>query len=425
MRSMNSPLLTHLVSGLLLLLPQICGAQALCTGDCNGDARVAVGELIRSVAIALETPDARDCLAADRNLDDAVRIDELMLSVGNALDGCPVATTVFATAVASDFSSGGYAAVDIDSGTALFTAGGERSASTDSVPRAVSGIVLVINRFGADSITARDPMNDYAQLWECSTGSGSNPQDVVVVNANTAYASLYGSADLLIFDPSPSDDCSDFIVDTIDLSELADDDGIPEMTQMIRIDNLLYVALQKLTNFSPSGPGVVAVIDMNTNQIVDEIELSSSNPFAATKGLLTLDGSLYVPQVGTFGFNDGGLERIDLATNQSAGLVIDEDTLGGDLFDIALVSPQQAYAVVGLADFTSTVVAFNPSTGTLIDTLITGTSIADIEINDRGELYVADRGANGLRVFDAASGDELTTSAIETGLVPFEVAFHK
>jgi len=406
-----------------VLSAPIAEAQ-VCTGDCNGDERVEIWEIVRGVGIAMNLPDTDSCSAVDRNLDDSVTIDELTLSVNDSLHGCPGQSMAFATAIAADFTTGGFASADIAGRAPLFVADAAHPATTDSVPRAAAGIVLLVNRFGGDSITARDPRNDYAVLWECSTGADSNPQDVVVINANKAYASLYGSSDLLVFDPSPAADCSDFEVDRIDLSSLADKDGIPEMTQMALVDGSLYVALQKLTNFVPSGPGVLAIIDTGLDEVVDSITLQASNPFGATKGLLVRDGALYVSQIGSFGQADAGLERIDLGTGHSDGLILDEQALGGDLNDFAIFSATIAYATVGLADFTNTLVAFDPSNGTVGDTIIpAGASISDIEINDRGELYVADRGAAALRVFDASTGAELAGSGIDTGLPPFEVLF--
>jgi hypothetical protein len=59
-----------------------------CTGDCNGDGRVTVDELIRGIRIGLliDLPD--DCPAMDGNRDGNVAINELVQAVNNALQGC-------------------------------------------------------------------------------------------------------------------------------------------------------------------------------------------------------------------------------------------------------------------------------------------------------------------------------------------------
>lgn len=59
-----------------------------CAGDCNGDARVTVEELVRGVGIALGSTPASICVAFDRDDDGAVSIAELIGAVTAALSGC-------------------------------------------------------------------------------------------------------------------------------------------------------------------------------------------------------------------------------------------------------------------------------------------------------------------------------------------------
>jgi hypothetical protein len=60
-----------------------------CGGDCDGDRRVTISELVRGVAIALGGGDSGVCSALDEDHDAAVSIAELVAAVGNALNGCP------------------------------------------------------------------------------------------------------------------------------------------------------------------------------------------------------------------------------------------------------------------------------------------------------------------------------------------------
>lgn len=59
-----------------------------CIGDCDGDGRVLVHEMIRGVRIALGRDPAVACSAFDRNGDGEVTIDELVAAVQNSLYGC-------------------------------------------------------------------------------------------------------------------------------------------------------------------------------------------------------------------------------------------------------------------------------------------------------------------------------------------------
>lgn len=54
-------------------------------GDCDGNGVVTIDELVRGVAIALETMNADACLPADVDGDGAVSVDELILAVNAAL----------------------------------------------------------------------------------------------------------------------------------------------------------------------------------------------------------------------------------------------------------------------------------------------------------------------------------------------------
>jgi len=60
-----------------------------CTGDCDGNGTVSIGELIVAVNISSGTAPLSRCPAADRDHNGAVTIDELITAVNNATSGCP------------------------------------------------------------------------------------------------------------------------------------------------------------------------------------------------------------------------------------------------------------------------------------------------------------------------------------------------
>jgi len=212
---------------------------------------------------------------------------------------------------------------------------------------------------------------------------------------------------------------------TIDLSALADADGNPEMSQLAIVGDRLYVSLQRLQNFMPAGPGVIAVVDIATDQVVTAITLGGENPFAQTKGLTVVNGALVVAEDGAFGVNDGGLERVDLASGTAQGFFISEADLGGDITDFVLVSDRLGYAIVSKPDFSNVLEAFDPVTRTVIQPVLTSSSLSDVELNDRGELYVADRSITqpGIRIFRASDGVQLTDAPLDLGLPPFDISF--
>lgn len=59
-----------------------------CVGDCSGDNRVAINELVRGVNMALGNVSVDDCPSFDRNGNRLVSISELVAAVNSALRGC-------------------------------------------------------------------------------------------------------------------------------------------------------------------------------------------------------------------------------------------------------------------------------------------------------------------------------------------------
>lgn len=57
-----------------------------CPGDCNGDGRVSVDELVRAVGLALGDPGF--CLGLDSSGNGQIEVAELVAAVGRALNGC-------------------------------------------------------------------------------------------------------------------------------------------------------------------------------------------------------------------------------------------------------------------------------------------------------------------------------------------------
>lgn len=408
-------------------------ANEMCPGDCNGDWSVSIDELIRGVSMALGRMDSDGCPAFDASGDHRVAVGELVAAVRNTLVGCPrwnpcpeCPPDREAFIIANSLPEGAFATISLDPPRIVDPVSPAHELHNDAVARVFGDRVYIVNRFLGDSIQVLDPSDGFTTRWQCSTGAGSNPQDIVVLG-DKAYVTLYAKAQLLIINPSPAPDCSDFVLGSVDLSAFADDDGIPEMDQMALVNGLLYVSLQRLLNFAPARQGAVAVIDTATDQVIGGITLTGQNPFAKTKGLSVAPGDyLVVAQVGNFGITDGGIERVDLFTGRALGFFVTEAALGGDINDFVLVSDRLGYAVVGAPDFTTSLVSFDPSAGRVTRTLLSGVEyVADIELNNRGELFVLDRTFErpGVRIFRAADGTELTPEPLDVGLPPFEVVF--
>ena len=418
--------LALLLVAILIPLP----APAACTGDCDRDRTVSIAELLRGVNASLGAGPVEACASFDADRDDRVAIDELIAGVGFALGGCPALQRAFVAT--TSFEEGSYAVVELDEPRAVTPSSAQRRIYRDAVARSFDDRIYVVNRLYADNIQILDPADGFRTLLQCSTGNGTNPHDIAVVSRHKAYVTLFEERELLIVNPSARPDCRDFIRGRIDLSSLADDDGVPDMDQMALAGDRLYVSLQRLDINSvlrlPAENGAVAVVDITTDALVGSIELAGSNPFGATKGLVVRDGVLWVATPGEFNVVDGGIERVDLASGASRGFVADETALGGDPTDFVVVSETLAYAIVNRPGFVNALVSFDPRSGQLLATHHTsnGFNLFDIELNDRGELWLADRLRRdpGLRIFRAADGQPLTAGVLDLGLPPFEILFY-
>jgi hypothetical protein len=413
---------------LLSLLPvtAVHGTSAACTGDCDGNGEVFVDEILVGTNIALGQALLSQCRAFDANGDGEVTVDELLRAIDHALNGCPAGLRS-AFVVATDFITGSFGTISLDAPRQVTPATPERRLGADAVAREANGLVYVVNRSDPPNIQVLDPAADFSTILQCSTGERSNPQDIAFLRSDKAYVSRYGNTQVLVVDPSVAD-CADFVRAEIDLASFADADGFPEMDQMAIVGERLYVSLQRLDQdnfFTPAGPGMVAVIATATDEVVGQIELSGRNPFAHTRGLTVRNGSLLVSEAGLFGVNDGGIEAIDLQSQAALGYFVSEEDLGGDVTDFAMVSDDLGFATVSLPDFSNALVAFDPHQGTVIRTLASGGNFADIEVNDRGELFVADGtfGRSGVRIFDVDTLDELTAEPIDLVLPPFDLLF--
>jgi hypothetical protein len=402
-------------------------AWSACAGDCDRDGVVTADEIVTGTGVRLGEIPVSLCPAADVGGDGQVGAPELVAAVESALAGCP---DRLAFVTATDFETGSFAVVGLDEPREVQGSTPERRIHGDATARTRGELVYVVNRFLGDNIQVLDPADEFRTLWQCSTGPGSNPHDIAIVHAGKAYVSRSDDTALWIVDPSAPPGCDGFKTGEIDLSSLADADGIPEMDQMAIIGDRLYVLLQFLDRdaiFAPAGRGRIAVIDTGTDQLVGEIVLSGENPFAQTKGLPVWGGKLVVASTGLYTVADGGIEFVDVESGVAEGFFITEEDLGGDITDFVLVSDRLGYAVLSKADFSNALVAFDPVERRVTKTLLSGDIfISDIEQNTRGELFAADRSftAPGLRIFRAADGEPLS-DRLDTGLPPFDIIFLK
>src|SRR5262249_39888001 len=224
---------------------------------------------------------------------------------------------------------------------------------------------------------------------------------------------------------------------TVSLAGFADADGIPEMDHLALRNGRLFVSLQRLDRnnfFSPTDSSQIVVINVATDAIVDAdaghagvqgIVLPFQNP--GTEIVVDPAGKLLVGCSGNFGLLDGGIVRCDPSSLTIEATEATEAQLGGDVNDVAVLNASRGFAVVSDASSNTLLRSYDRGTGAVTGTPFStaGFNIADIEINDRGELWLCDRTPTnpGVRVFDATGGGQLTASPLSTGLPPQDLAF--
>ncbi len=278
-----------------------------------------------------------------------------------------------------------------------------------------SGMIQVIDPETFDTITT------------FSVGPFSRPQDILLIDPQTAYVSRYD--DTLLYKVNPE---TGELLNTIDLAIFADADRLPEMSMMTLDRNHLFIQIQRMDRLSgnPVRPSYLAVVDVNTDTLV------VTNPLAGPPGI-ALEATipslkmhrdsrarrLFVRAAGVRLDVSGGIEEIDLDALTSLGIFLSEAESIGDLGPFVMVSPDRGYAV-GHTDITpsSHLFEFTRTGGRVTNELhLTFVEIESLAYDPAtSQLYFPDSDTTvlGIHVFDTRTNERLTRKPILTGLPP-------
>ena len=337
----------------------------------------------------------------------------------------------FAFVTTTDYATGSSSVISLDGSYSVVA--DVAGLHSDAVARYYGQRMFVVNRFGGDNIQILDPASAFSTLRQFSVGSSSDPHDIAVVSDTKAYVTRYNDTALWIVDPSTGAQTG-----SVDLSGLADADGMPEMDQMAVYGDHLFVTIQRLdrlTTWGPVGTSYVAVVDIATDSLIDtdpvtpgtqSILLTGANP-ATDIQLNPCTGKLYVSCVGFWGLQDGGVEIVDPVAFESEGFLFSESSAGGDISDVEIICEEKGYAIITNASFHTVLIKFDPSTGAKTGTMYSPGDFVlnDIEISPGRELFLADRTPTrpGIRVYDTVTDTEITPNPIDVGLPPFDISF--
>jgi hypothetical protein len=332
----------------------------------------------------------------------------------------------------TDYESGSYSTIDLTTDTAIKDLPAQSGIiESDNAGAYFNGRIYIINRGTASNITVVDRADPTAALNQFSTGDDTNPYAMAFNSDTEAYVCLYKKNEILVVDPTAT---SDQIKATIDLSGFmaaGDPDGIVEAGTMLKVNDYLFVALQRLNRknyFAAENDALLVVIDTTTHTVVDT---DASTPAVVDAITLTgrnpqfmfydeVSGKIFVAETGSYGVNDGGVETVDPTAFEAEGYIIDESELGGDAGAV-VVSNGSGYVVVAGTWPNNTITTFDTSDGTKgDDLLVNGAFIPSLTLDDQGRLFVPDRTttAPGVRIYDTTDNTEITTGAIDVGLPP-------
>lgn len=332
------------------------------------------------------------------------------------------APLIKALVLGADFSSGTgiVSRLDLDS-LAMQTNVVAGVATSDPVIRHIGDKVYVVNRFVGENVTTLDAKT-LAPLDQVSTGANSNPQDVAVVG-DKLYVPAMGTSGVVVLQGGHATQ--------IDLGTLlGDPDGKPDCLSAYAVGTKVFVACSLLdANFTPRGPGKIAVIDSTTDHAT-VLTLPDKNPagfFSRSPDDSVFHGDLLISVVPAFDvYTTGCLARVptDGTTAPTCATGLSNMALGGFVNGMAIGADAKLYLSVVVDQNFSTASGklrtFDMTAGMLMPTVMSSMTeqITDLAACPDGNIVAIDStmNANGVRVFK--DGMERTTAPLGIGLPP-------
>lgn len=294
----------------------------------------------------------------------------------------------------------------------------------DVTVRWFDGDIWIMNRYGADNIMILDGRT-YTLKKQFSIRPSAdepcNPYDLAFLSTCRVYMTCFEQSSVYIIDPTRP--LGEEIQGFIDLSSLADSDGLPEIAYMAQANGLVYVSVERMdrnNGWKPANPSYIAVLDPRTDELVDSFETATSNP---TGPFHPIPGTsdLLVATANDWSGNNAGIDRIDTLARTSSN-VMDVSELGGivSAFHVEQDGCGHALVMVPMTKNTG-MVRFCLSPRSVETCVLPGTTtFTDMVQADDGRLFVTDTSYTtpGVRIFDSITCVEQTTDPIPTGFGP-------
>jgi hypothetical protein len=355
-------------------------------------------------------------------------------SDSNPINSVECSDCAVVTTVAADYGS---SAIDFVATTFPYTAQTGYAAQDLSDIRATTfgDHFYRLGRFEQDNISKWSFNNVVTPTWEFSVGSFANPYDVIFVSETKAYILRWGENEIWVVDPSVANnsDEANFKIGEIDLTVY--NQGAGSNAASAILDNgFLYIVLEGFdASYVPQTSHLIK-IDTMTDTEVDVNGVAAGNGYALTvknAGDLELLGTdIYVAGKGRYASSfanpptarelTGGIELVDAsgATFTSSLLVDDDDAnVNAQITSVEVASATKGYLTTynGFEDLD--VIEFNPTTGAVEASPLTGyasTDIRFIEIDDNNQLWIGVGNATAPRIdiLSTIDNSELGTVAL-------------
>lgn len=216
-------------------------------------------------------------------------------------------------------------------------------------------------------------------------GTQGNPNDIYVDTARgKLYVTLYGSFGATQVKAATALGVMDLnnlaagISSFVTLNVAANDtDANPDAGQLVACGDNLYVLLQDLdrnNGYKPVGPGRMGKLSLTNPTTASYIALTGENPTRMAT-YANCDEALVASagdQLGGATTGKSGIERVDLKSGKSLGLVLTDTALGGNVSTMDAIDAQHVFVDVSTKSATGynntvyTVNAMNATKGTAI-----------------------------------------------------------
>ncbi len=372
------------------------------------------------LGLGLATLLAIGCGGGDEKIVDAAITIDAPLVTADAPPVTPDAPVTPAgctcVALGVDYMSGVGTAARIDLPSLTVTKdvvpGGVQS---DPVVRYLGGNLYIVNRFAGENVTVVDPAT-WTVTKQWSTGAGSNPQDIAI-RANRAYVVTLGTPMVKVWDTGGTGspvELAPIMLPTV----AADTDGNPDAASIAIVGTKAYVTLEHLQSFAPAAPGSVAVIDTMSNTVSTSFDLANMNPVNFLRERPGV-GDLLVAEAPDFSAATGCVESITVGgTPAAGGCLASSMALGGYPAGIAPSDDGHVYVAAQSSPTAAKLVGMTDQG--MIDATIfskAGEVPTDVAYCAATHQIIAnDAATGGIRVYDAMTHAEVTTSALDIGL---------